>query len=374
MPQLMSSVTSNLPLGVNFQMMKGLLSAARQKLPFFNGSLPGQLNKNGSTASVKWERLENLAASTTALGEITTSPVAFFGRSTVQNTLSVVTVAIAKYGNAVLLTEEVDFQQMNARGARFADNLGANAGLSLNILMESAYSAGTVTTSGTIRYATSAAGGTVSGGTNVASVDAQVAATITLTDIKFAVNTLNRNSAMLFTTPGYGSGNIGTNPVRASYYGITHVDVEEDVRSLTGFISVEQYGGYTETLPFEYGAVGGVRWCSTEVIPVSSAAGTTTAPGPFRGAGTSSNDVYSTYVYGKEAMGTIGLGNMHATNSYEMYDPANPPAVELITKATGTVGTDLYNEVSSVAWKAWFAGKCLNPAWLVKIRSLSARV
>src|SRR5688572_1063424 len=113
MAQLMSSVTSNLSLGVNFQMMKGLLSAARQKLPFFNGTLPGQLQKNGSTASVKWERLENLAAATTALGEVVGSPVAFFGRSTVQNTLSTVTVAIAKYGNAVLLAEEVDLQQMN---------------------------------------------------------------------------------------------------------------------------------------------------------------------------------------------------------------------------------------------------------------------
>lgn len=367
MAQLMSSVTSNLALGVNFQMIKGLLSAARQKLPFFNGTLPGQLQKNGSTASVKWERLENLAAATTALGEIVSSPVAFFGRSTVQNVLSNVSVAIAKYGNAVLLTEEVDLQQMNVRAARFVDNLGANAGLSLNVLMEGVYSAGATT----VRYATSAAGGT-------ASTDGQVVATVTLTDIKFAVNTLNRNSAMLFTSPAYGSQNIATSPVRASYYGITSVDVEEDIRSLTGFVSVEQYGGYTETLPFEFGAVGGVRFCSTEIIPVGSAAGTTTAgtvtAGIFRGAGYASNDVYSTYIYGKEAVGSVGLGNMHATNSYEMYDPANPPAVELIVKPTGTVGTDLYNEVSSVAWKAWFAGKVLNAGWIVKIRSLSARV
>jgi N4-gp56 family major capsid protein len=364
MAQLMSSVTSNLALGVNFQMMKGLLSAARQKLPFFNGTLPGQLNKNGSTASVKWERLENLAASTTAIGEVVGSPVAFFGRSTVQNTLNVVTVAIAKYGNAVLLTEEVDLQQMNARAARFVDNLGANAGLSLNILMEAAYSAAT-----TIRYCTSAAGTT-------ASADTQVVGSVQLTDIKYAVNTLNRNSAMLFTTPGYGSQNVSTSPVRASYHGICHVDVEEDIRGLTGFVSVEQYGGYTETLPFEFGAVGGVRWCSTEIIPIASAAGTTTpsTATAYRGAGSISNDVYSSYIYGKEAVGSVGLGNMHATSAYEMYDPANPPAVELIVKPVGTVGTDLYNEVSSVAWKAWFAGKILNAAWIIKLRSLSAKV
>lgn len=365
------STISSLPLGVNFQMMRGLLSSARAKLPYFNGSLPGQLQKNGSTATVKWERLENLAAATTALGEIGTSAVAFFGRSSVQHTLSTVQVAIAKYGNAVLLTEEVDLQQMNVRTARFVDNLGANAGLTLNVLMDAVFSAGTESSTSIKRYCISAVGST-------ASTDAQVTGAIQLYDIKYAVNQLNRNSAMLFTTPAYGSQNVSTSPVRASYYGICHVDVEEDIRSLSGFISVEQYGGYTETMPFEFGAVGGVRFCSTEIASVSSAAGTTSAgtttSGIFRGAGYASNDVYSVYIYGKEAVGTVGLGNMHATTAYEMYDPAQPPAVELIVKPTGTVGTDLYNEVSSIAWKAWFAGKVLNTGWVVKVRTLSLRV
>jgi len=366
MAQLMSSVSSNLSLGVNFQMMKGLLSAARQKLPFFNGTLPGALQKHGSTASVKWERLENLAAATTALSEIAGSPVAFFGRSTVQNTLTAISVAIAKYGNAVLLTEEVDLEHMNARAARFVDNLGANAGLSLNVLMcAGVFSAAS---GNSVRYCTSAVGSS-------AAADTSVTGAIILTDIKWAVNQLNRNSAMLFTTPTYGSQNVGTSPVRASYYGICHPDVEEDIRGLSGFVSVEQYGGYTETLPFEFGAVGGVRFCVSEIIPISTAAGTTTPSFSARGGtGAISNDVYSTFIYGKEAVGSVGLGNMHATSAYEMYDPANPPAVELIVKPVGTVGTDLYNEVSSIAWKAWFAGKVLNNNWIMKLRSLSAKV
>jgi N4-gp56 family major capsid protein len=362
MAALMSSVTSNVALGVNFQLIKGLLTAARQKLPYFNGTLPGQLIKNGSTASVKWERLENLAASTTALGEVVGTATAFFGRNAVQNTVSTVSVAVAKYGQAVLLTEEIDFQQMNLRAARFVDSLGANAGLSLNLLMAAAFSAGTTS----IRYATNTAGST-------ASTDAAVSYSIATTDIKWATNTLNRNSAMLFTAPGYGNTNIGTLPVRQSYFGICHVDQEEDIRALTGFVSVEQYGGYTETMPFEFGAIGGVRWCSTEIAPVSSAAGTTSVNG-MRGAGFTSNDVYQAYVYGKEAIGSVGLGNMHATTAYEMYDPATPPAVQMIVKNLGEVGTDLFNEVSSAAWKAWFAGKVLNANWIVAIRSLSAKV
>lgn len=137
---LIVSSTSYVALGVNFQMMKGLLSAARKRLPMFNGTLPGQLEKNGSTASVKWERIDNFAPVTTALGQIKgTSSSVFFGRSTVTPSVSNVSVAMAKYGNAVLLNEELELQQMNYRAARFLDTLGANAGESLNLLMEAEF-------------------------------------------------------------------------------------------------------------------------------------------------------------------------------------------------------------------------------------------
>lgn len=360
MAVLASSTASNVALGVNYQLMKGLLSAARQKLPFFNGTLPGELTKNGGTASVKWERLENLAAATSTLSELAGSQSAFFGRSTVLPSISTVTAAMAKKGNAVLLTEEIDFYQMNLRAARFMDNLGANAGLSLNLLMESTFSGFT-----NVRYAN----GAVGGGT----ADTNVTSAISLNDIKYAVNLLNRNSAMQFMPSGYGSQNIGTLPVRQAYYGICHPDVEEDIRGLTGFVDAIQYGGYTELMPFEIGAVGGARFCVTEIIPVSTGAGTTTTTG-VRGATSILTDVYSTYIYGKEAVGSVGLGNMHATSSYEMYDPKNPPAVEVINKPLGTVGTDLFNEVQSIAWKAWFAAAVLNSAWGVKVRSAASKL
>lgn len=360
MAYLVSSTASNVALGVNFQLMKGLLSAARKKLPFYNGTLAGTLDKNGSTSSVKWERIDNLAAATTTLSELT-GTTAFPTRNTVLPTISTVTAAIAKKGNAIALSEEIDLLQMNTRAAKFLDTLGANAGESLNALMESIFSTATQ-----VRYAN----GAVGGGT----ADTNVTAAISLNDIKYSTNLLNRGSAMKFTTDAFGSTNIGTSPVRASYYGISHVDVEEDIRSLTGFIPVEQYGGYTQTMPFEFGAVGGVRWCSTEIIPISTGAGTTTATG-LRGASSILNDVYSTYIYGKEAVGSVGLGNMHATNSYEMYSPKTPPAVEVIYHKPGSAGSaDPFNEVGSLAWKAWWAGALLNSTWIVKVRSAASKL
>lgn len=355
-----STLTSNITAPVNFVLMRALLSAARQKLPFFNGTLPGDLEKSKGSASVKWRRIENLSAATTALSEVTGTAAAFLGRNTVQPTITDVSVAMAKYGNAILLTEEVDLYNVNSKSVQLMDTLGANAGLSLNLLMEAVFAAATNT-----RFSNGAAGGAASVST--------ITSALTATDIKFAVNKLNRNSAMKFTSDAHGSQNIGTSPVRSSYYGICHVDVEEDVRALTGFIPVEQYGGYTETQPFEFGAVNGVRWASTEICPVSTNVTSSSGTGWLRGAtstGGTNADVYTSYIYGKEAVGSVGLGNMHAASSYEMYDPKKPPAVELIHHAPGTSGIfDMYNEMGSIAWKAFFAGKILNDGWIIKVRT-----
>lgn len=346
---------------VSYVLMKGLLSAARKKLPYFNGTLPGTLEKNGGSASVKWERINNLTAVTTALGEVVGTAAAFLGRNAVTPTVSAVTQAIAKYGNAMILTEEIDLLQVNTRAAKFLDTLGANAGESLNTLAYNEYANAT-----NIRYATNAVGG----GANTSAV----AYSIGVGDIKYCVNGLNGNSARTFTPIGYGSTNIGTSPIRSSYYGICHVDVEEDIRALTGFIPVEQYAGYTETMPFEFGTVSGVRWCSTQVSTIASGAGKKTATG-FRGSSTTANDVYTSFIYGQEAIGSVGLGNMHASNAYEMYNPKNPPAIEVIYKPLGSGGTfDMYNEIATLAWKSWFAMKILNVGWVYKVKSLASKL
>jgi N4-gp56 family major capsid protein len=363
----LATSTTQLTLPVNFVLMKALLSAARQKLPFMNGTLPGTLQKNQGAQTVKWRRIENLSSATTPLGEFSAgTAVAFLGRDAVRPSITDVTAEMKKYGNLVLTTEELDLYNVNSRNVQLMETLGANAGLSLNLLAEAEFRNAT-----NVRYCTATAGG----GAN----DSAVTSAIQLNDIKWSVNKLNANSAMLFTSLAGGSQNIGTLPVRQSYYGICHVDVEEDVRGLSGFIPVEQYGGYTETMPFEFGAVAGVRWCSTEIIPVTSnITGATTSAGSqvLRGLGANGGyDVYSSYIYGQEAIGTVGLGNMFAASSAEMYDPKNPPGVVPIYHAPGSSGIfDPYNEMASLAWKAFFAAKILNAGWVIKVRSGASKL
>ena len=366
MAATITNTSTYLSQPINYVLMKGLLSAARKKLPYFNGTLAGNLQKSGGSASVKWERINNLTAATTTLSELAGTQGAFFGRSFVTPTLSVVTATVLKKGNAILLTEEVDLFNVNTKAAKLLDTLGANAGESLNSLMFTAYSGATQA-----RYSTGAAGGGAAG----TGAGSNVSAVISVGDIKYAVNLLNEQAARTFTPIGMGSVNIGTQPIRSSYYGICNVDVEEDIRSLTGFIPVEQYAGYTETMPFEFGAIGGVRWASTQVSTVASGAGKASAGTGVRGTCSKVHDVYTSFVYGQEAIGTVGLGNMHATNSYEMYNPKTPPAVEIIYKPLGSAGVmDPYNEAASLSWKAWHVGQILNSGWIVKILSAASKL
>ena len=358
MPATISTTTQIAP-PINFVYQKALLQAARKSMPFFNGTTAGELTKNGGSASVKWRRIENLAVSTTPLAELTGTAAAFYGRNSVQPTITDVTVAIQKYGQAIITTEETDMFNINPEMAKLVDLMGANAGESLNTLMIPVYQA--------------ASAGQTRRGNNVAT-DLTIITSIAANDIRFAHNLLKRQSAMQFLPSGHGSTNIGTSPIRTSYYGICHPDVEEDIRNLAGFIAVEQYAGYTQVEPYEFGYIGGVRWCSSELAGLIAANGATSVAAGFRSTGAAPNDVYSSFIYGKNAVGTIGLGNMHATTSYEMYDPKKPPAVELVWKPRGELGTDMFNEVSSLAWKSWFAGKILNDSWVVHVKTLATKL
>lgn len=351
-----SNLTSTIQAPINFVYMRGLLSAAKKVLPFFNGTLPGKLEKQGGSMSVKWRRIENLTAVTTALSEHTENGPAVFGlgRSTVKPTITDVTKAIAKYGNAILTTEEVDLFNINSGTMQLMETLGANAGESLNSTMRIEYDNATL-----IRYA--------SGAANKSAVVAEMKAN----DIKYCVNQLNRNSAMIFTSMATGSRNVNTSTVRSSYYGICHPDVEEDIRNITGFVGVEQYGGYTETLVGEFGSVNGVRWVVTTIAPIETGGGTTSTSAVFRGTSVDTNDLYTSYIYGKEAIGTIGLGDDYPNSTYIMYEN-KPQPIELIVHKPGSSGIgDLYNEVGSIAWKAWFGGKILNGTWITKVVTLA---
>ena len=352
MATAITTLATNVVSPVNYQLMRGLLSAARKKLPYFNGSLPGTLAKQVGAPAVIWQRVNNLTAVTTAIGEVDGNSAWQNGRTLVRPVVSTVTATPLKYGNAIQLTEEIDLIQPNANSMKFMDTLGANAGESLNELMVNVYKGATARNAG------------------AASTITSITTAISANDIKYCVNQLNRNSAMSQLPIGTGSTNIGSSPIREAYYGICHPDVEEDIRGITNFLGVEQYAGYTATLPGEFGALNGVRWCTSELAGVILAdSGGNGSVATLRATTTiTACDLYDTFIYGREAIGSVGLGAAHAFSSKMMYDTI--PAVEVIQHGAGSAGAgDPYNEIITLAWKAWFTGAILNPTWVYRIRS-----
>lgn len=340
---------------VNYQLMEGLLSAAKKKLPMFNGTVPGNLSMNQGAPAVTWQRINNLDVTTTALGEKETASATAWqnGRTPVVAAVSVVTSTPLKYGNFIHLTEEVDLIQMNVRAMKYMDTLGANAGESLNELMIDVYQSGSTTRQGT-----------------AAASDLVTGAAVTVNDIKYALNQLNRNSAQPFLGLADGSTSIDTKTLRESYYGICHSDSEEDIRGLTGFVGVEQYAGYTSTMPGEFGHLGGVRWSSTPLAGLIEASAGASSNTMRYTASVGACDIYSSFIYGQDAIGSVGLGQNHTTSSHKMYDTI--PAVQVIQHGKGSAGAgDPMDEMITLAWKAWFSGAGLQPLWCYELRTCS---
>ncbi len=340
---------------VNFQLMRQLLLAAKERAPFFAGTTPGQLSKNAGTASVRWERIENLTRITSALTELS-GTLTLPTRVGVVPAITQLDSTMVKYGNVIYITEELELMSVNARASKFMDTLGENYGASLNGIMEAVFSG---SSAGQTRF-----------GNGVATLVTIITA-MAANDIRFSHNLINRNGGQKFRADGFGSTNVGSSPIRSSYLGICHVDVEEDVRDISGFLSVEQYGGYTATYPFEFGTVGGVRWVSTELDTLIAAdAATTEAGTAFRGTSSVLNDVYDSYIFGMDAVGSVGLGENHTKEIYMSGDRL--PAVEVIQQVAGSSGiADPLNELISIGWKAWIVGRILQNDWLVKVQTLA---
>jgi N4-gp56 family major capsid protein len=349
------------PVNVLYQQM--LLRNARPLAPYFVGTSAGVLTENAGTSTIKWRRYNTsadnasgIAPTVTALSELTTTASYMQGRNSSAVHFSDVTATVAKYGQFYILNEEVDVFLPNGTMKGITETLAISAGRSLNQLQRNIGE-----DNATLIYAG-----------NVAS-DGVVGSGITANSLKQVINTLTKNSALPFHPMTNGDTRIGTTPTLPSYWGLTHPDVAEDITSLAGFKSVETYSGQTATVPGEFGtyqsAGYGIRFIQSPEASVDADSGAAIASLDLNG--TSAVDLYTTLIYGMDAIGSVGLGSSHTDGIYRGGD--NRAGFGIIAKGRGTgrpsSTDDPYDEITTIAWKSWHTGAILNANWVRGVRT-----
>lgn len=348
---------------VNVVYQQTLLRNARVLAPYFIGTNKGELSEGSGTSTIKWRRFNTskdnasgIAPTTTALSEITGTAAYGMGRSSDTVHFTDVTATLAKYGQFFILNEEVDVFNPNGTMMGITRSLAISAGRSLNQLQRNI-----VEDNATQIFA----GGAASEGA--------VTSKITAGAIESAINTLMTNEAMPFMPMSTGSTNVGTGPVLPGLWGITHPDVAYDIAKIAGFKDVATYSGQVDTVPGEFGTLGiagfTVRFVQSSDSTVLADGGGTKGSTGLRG--TSDVDTYNTVIYGQDALGSVGLGQAHTDGIYRAGDPQG--AIQMIAKGRGTnapsATEDPFDEITTLAWKAWHAGALLNGNWARNIVS-----
>ena len=196
--------------------------------------------------------------------------------------------------------------------------------------------------------------GVLKGGTNVVyangSARTDVNTPISLTVQRKATRALKRQRGKHITSIVSSDARFRTEPVEAAFVAIAHSDIENDVRSMPGFIPTKQYGTVSPWAN-EIGAVEDVRYVRSVLFtPFADAGG---AKGAMISTTGTSADVYPVIFLSKDAYGIVPLKGKSAM-SLMVVNPKAAPGDPLGQR--GTIG-----------WKMMQNSVILNDLWLVRV-------
>lgn len=174
-------------------------------------------------------------------------------------------------------------------------------------------------------------------------------------DQRRVVRALERQETQHITSIVKSTPAFNTESILPAFVGITHVDMTSDIRSLTGFTSVADYGKISawET---EIGACEDVRYLkSTIFTPYEDAGGS--AGTTFLSTSGTSCDVYPVMFFGKDAYGIIALKGKFAIV---------PIVINPVPSKSDPLG-----QRGSVSWKTWQTTVILNDSWMAVLEVAS---
>lgn len=304
--------SNNLTTGLTTHMStyydKVFLERAELMLVHSVGAQVKRLERNmGKT--VIWNRMTPLAVATTPLTEGTT-PTA------VAMSTTAVTATVAEYGNWTQTSSFYELTSIDAGLREEVEVMGQNGGETIDTLIRDE----------------------LDGGGTAQIVNSLALTAVTATDIidgvevRKAVRTLKLNKALKFED--------------GHYRAIIPVSVAADLRGDSEWLDAYRYVTPENIKSGEIGRLHGVVFFETNNEMVAA------------DAGSGNVDVYSTFVFGKNAYGTVDLagqmGPRVIVKSPDANDTSNP--------------LDLYQ---TIGWKAHFVCKVLNSDWLIELKTAS---
>jgi len=290
---------------------KKFLTRAKEMQTYDVGAQVRSIPSNGGK-TVYFTRFSPLAKATTALTEATNP-------SFVDMSTTTVSAVVAEYGSAVKVGTLFELTSIDTNLAEHVDVIAQNAGETVDELILAA-----LNNNGTAQLAN-----------GVAAVSS-IAASDTMdgTEIRKAVRTLKLNKA-----PKFEDG---------KYKAIIPVSATHDLRGDSEWLDAHRYVGNAEAIRNgEIGMLHGVKFYETnnEQLDVNAGAGNV--------------DVYSTFVFGKEAYGIVDIAG---TSSPKVY----------VKNPNGGSTDNPIDMFSTIGWKVHFAAKVLNSTWLIQIKSASS--
>jgi len=175
---------------------------------------------------------------------------------------------------------------------------------------------------------------------------------ITSTIQKKVIRALKRQDAMKITKKISSTPNFNSESVSASYIGVGHTDLENDIRDITGFIDVKDYGN-TQPYDGEIGYVGDVRYILSNICtPYTDAGG---AAGLMVSTSGTSADVYPIIYFGQDAWDSVALRGRFSVS---------PSVINPVPSKSDPAG-----QRGSVSWKTMVGTVILNDAWMAVVET-----
>lgn len=247
------------------------------------------------------------------------------------------TVTLNQYGDFVTITDVIMDTHTDPVLQQTTDILGEQAALTVETLRFNVLKAGT-----NVFYANGVAG------------RSSVIKQISLSDQRKVTTALNRQNAKKITQVVASTPDYNTKSVEASYMAVCHPDLETDIRSMSGFKPVADYGPHTSPFEGEIGSVEQVRYLSSTVIaPWVDSGGTAVTNGVRYTTANTACDVYPILYFGRDAFGIVPLKGKSSMTPM-VVNPKPAPSDPLAQR--GTVG-----------WKLWTSTVILQQAFMARL-------